>query len=244
MGPDEGADLPSVMKYFQVEGHEVHEVAVGPVHAGIIEPGHFRFQCHGEIVPHLEISLGYQHRGIEEAILRGPEVPAPALCRRWRRYEHRSYDGLLSSWWNRWQAAMRLKAQAIRGIALELERLANHTGDLGLLPAISGICRRLSAAGFGDFLNMSALLCGNRFGRGLAVPGGVCFDLTPKTAETLAERLMAAKKTYPQRLICCGIRRLCWPVLKIPALCSPPSAASWGWSAFRPGHAGLQWIAG
>ena len=58
--------------FFQMDGDEVHEVAVGPVHAGIIEPGHFRFQCHGETVYHLEISLGYQHRGVERAMLGGP----------------------------------------------------------------------------------------------------------------------------------------------------------------------------
>jgi hypothetical protein len=51
-------------EFFRVEGREIHEVAVGPVHAGIIEPGHFRFQCNGEEVLHLEIALGYQHRGI------------------------------------------------------------------------------------------------------------------------------------------------------------------------------------
>ena len=55
-------------------GEEVHEVAVGPVHAGIIEPGHFRFQCHGEMVYHLEISLGYQHRGVERALVGGPNA--------------------------------------------------------------------------------------------------------------------------------------------------------------------------
>ena len=60
-------------QFFRVEGEEIHEVAVGPVHAGVIEPGHFRFQCHGETVLHLEISLGYQHRGIEQALLGGPD---------------------------------------------------------------------------------------------------------------------------------------------------------------------------
>ena len=69
----EGEPLPpSVMDFFRVEGEGIHEVAVGPVHAGIIEPGHFRFQCHGEQVLHLEISLGYQHRGVERALLGGP----------------------------------------------------------------------------------------------------------------------------------------------------------------------------
>ena len=58
--------------FFTVAGAEIHEVAVGPVHAGVIEPGHFRFNCHGEQVIHLEISLGYQHRGIERALQDGP----------------------------------------------------------------------------------------------------------------------------------------------------------------------------
>src|SRR5207247_6947806 len=62
-----------VRPYWQVHGEEVHEVAVGPVHAGVIEPGHFRFQCHGEKVFHLEISLGYQHRGVERALVGGPD---------------------------------------------------------------------------------------------------------------------------------------------------------------------------
>ncbi|MFI5357953.1 MAG: hydrogenase, partial [Opitutales bacterium] len=56
---------PAVGEFFRVDGREIHEVAVGPVHAGIIEPGHFRFQCAGEEVLHLEIALGYQHRGAE-----------------------------------------------------------------------------------------------------------------------------------------------------------------------------------
>ncbi|HNX58060.1 MAG TPA: NADH-quinone oxidoreductase subunit C, partial [Spirochaetota bacterium] len=57
--------------FFSMEGDEVHEVAVGPVHAGIIEPGHFRFMCDGENLHHLEIQLGYQHRGVEDMFLQG-----------------------------------------------------------------------------------------------------------------------------------------------------------------------------
>ena len=64
--------IVGVTDFFQLTGTEVHDVAVGPVHAGIIEPGHFRFQCHGENVYHLEISLGYQHRGVEPALIGGP----------------------------------------------------------------------------------------------------------------------------------------------------------------------------
>jgi len=62
-----------IADFYRVEGEEVHEVAVGPVHAGVIEPGHFRFQCYGENVLHLEISLGYQHRGVERAVIEAPE---------------------------------------------------------------------------------------------------------------------------------------------------------------------------
>ncbi|HVN37648.1 MAG TPA: NADH-quinone oxidoreductase subunit C, partial [Myxococcota bacterium] len=72
-GPGGEAPTIGVTDFYRVEGDEVHEVAVGPVHAGIIEPGHFRFQCHGEIVFHLEISLGYQHRGVERALQGGPD---------------------------------------------------------------------------------------------------------------------------------------------------------------------------
>ena len=57
--------------FFEMKGDEVHEVAVGPIHAGVIEPGHFRFMCHGEKVYDLEIMLGYQHRGVEELFLKG-----------------------------------------------------------------------------------------------------------------------------------------------------------------------------
>ena len=71
-GRDPAKIQPCVTEYFRVEGPEAHEVAVGPVHAGVIEPGHFRFQCHGEEVLHLEIELGYQHRGVERAMLGGP----------------------------------------------------------------------------------------------------------------------------------------------------------------------------
>jgi len=72
-------DIPGNYPYFKVEGEDIHEVAVGPVHAGIIEPGHFRFQCIGEIVLHLEIQLGYQHRGVKKC------------CRRWPKNVCRSF---------------------------------------------------------------------------------------------------------------------------------------------------------
>ena len=126
--------VPGVMDFFRVEGDEVHEVAVGPVHAGVIEPGHFRFQCHGEHVFHLEIALGYQHRGIERALIGGPTAKTIHYM------ETVAGDSTIGHTLAYAQAIEALtgtrvpaRAQVLRGIALELERLANHTGDLGAL---------------------------------------------------------------------------------------------------------------
>jgi Ni,Fe-hydrogenase III large subunit len=89
-----------------------------------------------------------------------------------------------------------IRAQVLRGIALELERLANHTGDLGALAGDIGYLPTASFCGRirGDFLNMTALLCGNRFGRGIVRPGGVNVDLTKDQIDDLRKRLDAAYK--------------------------------------------------
>lgn len=184
--------LPGVTDYFRVEGSEIHEVAVGPVHAGVIEPGSFRFQCHGEHVFHLEIHLGYQHRGVERALRGGPDKRtlhymetlagdttighATAYCQ--------AVEGLAGT-------MPSMRANAIRGIALELERLACHSGDLGALADDVGFLPTASYCGRlrGDFLNATGTICGNRFGRNLVRPGGVTFDIDSTMAQTLIDRL-------------------------------------------------------
>ena len=184
-----------VADFFRVEGAEVHEVAVGPVHAGVIEPGHFRFQCHGERVIHLEISLGYQHRGVERALVGGPDK------RTIHTMETLSGDTTVGHTVAYAMAVESLagvepsaRADALRGIALELERMANHTGDLGALAADVGFLPTASYCGRlrGDFLNLTALVCGSRFGRGMVRPGGVGFDVDAARAEEMSERLRVA----------------------------------------------------
>ncbi len=195
-GNDYSEDIPGNYDYYAVEGEEIHEVAVGPVHAGVIEPGHFRFNCIGERVLHLEIQLGYQHRSVEKLLMGADIKRWPILA------EGIAGDTAVGHSLCMAQAVEALAAldtdagaRIIRTIGLELERIANHVGDLG---ALSGDVAFLPPANYcgrmrGDFLNMSLWMCGNRFGKGLVRPGGVRFPLTDQDRRVLTERIAELK---------------------------------------------------
>jgi Ni,Fe-hydrogenase III large subunit len=195
-GNDYAEDIPGRYPYYAVEGEEIHDVAVGPVHAGVIEPGHFRFNCIGERVLHLEIQLGYQHRGVERLFLDADPKRLPILA------EGIAGDTAIGHSLCLAQAMEALAgietdagARVIRTIALELERIANHVGDLG---ALSGDVAFLPPANYcgrmrGDFLNMTLWMCGNRFGKGLVRPGGVRFPMTDEDRRTLSTRITELK---------------------------------------------------
>jgi Ni,Fe-hydrogenase III large subunit len=182
-----------------MDGDELHEVAVGPVHAGVIEPGHFRFTANGENVLFLEIVLGYQHRGVERLLEAGD-----AESRMWVA-ESIAGDTVIGhgeAYCGALEALSRAKksprAQAVRGCALELERLANHLGDLGALAG--DVAFPPAAAAFGrlrgDCLNLLMALSGSRFGRGLVRPGGVGFDVSIEMAEEMRSRLARVRDEF------------------------------------------------
>lgn len=185
-------DIPGNYDYYAVEGEEIHEVAVGPVHAGVIEPGHFRFNCIGERVLSLEIQLGYQHRGVEALLLQADAGRRPIIA------EAIAGDTAIGHCLCLSQAIEALTAtvpdegaRMTRTIALELERIANHVGDLG---ALSGDVAFLPPANYfgrmrGDFLNLTLWMCGNRFGKGLVRPGGVRFSLTGEDRSVMLGRI-------------------------------------------------------
>jgi len=175
--------------FYEIKGKEVHEVAVGPIHAGVIEPGSFRFMCLGEQVHHLEIHLGYQHRGVEKLLLeRDPRTLAPLV-------ETIAGDTSIAHTWA-YSAAIEalsavevgLEIDAGRGVMLELERIAMHlaglagiAGDIGFLQGATTYGRLRTTA-----INTSMRLCGSRFGRGAIRPGGAGSRLD-ETGLTFAE---------------------------------------------------------
>jgi Ni,Fe-hydrogenase III large subunit len=203
--PFNRADHSRVMNnypFFSMDGEELHEVGVGPIHAGIIEPGHFRFICHGEQVLHLEIHLGYQHRGVEQLFVEKPgvlqqSILAESIAGDTAVGHSLAYAAVIES-----LAGLRVSARlsAERIIALELERIAMHIGDTAAL------CTDI-AYQFGQVvnealrtvvINTTQLWCGNRFGKGLIRPGGSNYPLTADVATAMLKNLKEVEDRYLQ----------------------------------------------
>ena len=174
--------------FVRVDGDGVHEIPVGPVHAGIIEPGHFRFSIVGEKVLKLEERLGYVHKGIERRFSELPALEGHRLAARV------SGDSAVAYSWAYCQALEGLsgaappeRAQYLRALCLELERLQNHLGDLGALGNDAGF-----AFGLAQFSRLKEELLramhaaiGQRYLLDAIVPGGTAFDLRDSAAATL-----------------------------------------------------------
>jgi len=194
--------------FVRVEGDGVHEIPVGPVHAGIIEPGHFRFQIVGEKVLRLEERLGYVHKGIEK------RFEAFGVADGYRLAGRVSGDSTVAYATAYAEAAEALaglavppRAQWLRALALERERIANHLGDLGYLGNDGGFAFGL--AQFSrlkeDVLRVNAAAFGHRFMMDYVVPGGVAAPLDPVHAiglrtqcTALARELATLREIYDE----------------------------------------------
>lgn len=183
--------------FFTVRGQQVHEVGVGPIHASVIEPGHFRFMCHGEQVHHLELQLGYQHRAVESLLLARPPLALASMV------ESIAGDTSIAYAWSYCAAVEALcgtqvspATGLVRGVALELERIAMH------LVALTGLATDIAflqgGASYGRLrtaiINATMRVCGSRFGRGWLRPGGTRFAITEAMRQDLLDTLGAFAK--------------------------------------------------
>lgn len=181
-------------EFLKSDDMQSHEVAVGPVHAGIIEPGHFRFLCNSERINHLEIQLGYQHRGIEKMLKTLPSVQlAESICGDSTIAYALTFVHAIESLSN---IKVDEKSEIIRRIALELERIAIHIGDLGGIA--EDIAYKMGSAVFGVtrtmVINTMLEICGNRFGKGLIKIGGVNFDIDSEMSKKILSMLDEVQK--------------------------------------------------
>jgi Ni,Fe-hydrogenase III large subunit len=179
--------------FYSIDSEELHEVGVGPIHAGVIEPGHFRFLCNGEQILHLEIQLGYQHRGVEKLFLEKKQLNQLSTLA-----ESIAGDtavGHSTAFAQVWESLCgfetTLDIDFTRTVALELERIAIHTGDLSAV--CMDIAYQLGSSVFGrlrtPIVNFMQEWCGNRLSKGLIRPGQNKFPFTQDLADRLSEVL-------------------------------------------------------
>jgi Ni,Fe-hydrogenase III large subunit len=186
-------------RFLTVQGNGIAEVAVGPVHAGIIEPGHFRFSVMGDTVLHLELRHFYTHKGTEK-LFEGSLVHAGTMIA-----ESVSGDNCFAhavaysqAVENASRADVPPRASALRLIGLEFERLVCHISDVGGLctdvgfsiGAASATCIKES------LLQASSKFCGTRYWRGIAVPGGLRFDLDSRLVLEFSQAVSSAARQF------------------------------------------------
>jgi Ni,Fe-hydrogenase III large subunit len=186
--------------FLPAEGEGLHQIPVGPVHAGVIEPGHFRFTASGETVVRLEERLGYAHKGIEKLMEGAPLEKAARLA---GRVSGDSTVAYAFAFAQAVEAALGVEPPAravfLRALMAELERLANHFGDIGaicndaafaLMLANCGVLRervlRTSMASFGHRLMMDRV-----------IPGGVAADLTVEGKAAVQSLLAEIRSAFP-----------------------------------------------
>lgn len=186
--------------FYTIDGDELHEVNVGPIHAGIIEPGAFRFICDGEQVLHLEIALGYQHRGVENEMVRNQNRLRQTLIAESTAGDTAvghatAYAELIEKLAN---ADIGDDLKRERMIAIELERIAMHLADTGALATDIGFqlyqvaCEALRTV----TINTSQAWCGNRFGKSVIRPLGTNHPLTDEKIALIRKNIADVRRRY------------------------------------------------
>jgi Ni,Fe-hydrogenase III large subunit len=196
MGP-----APEPPEFLPVEGEDLHQIPLGPIYAGITEPGHFRFTCQGETVVRLEVRLGYAHKGTL-ALMRGKTPRAAA------RFAARlSGDSTVAhaiAFARATEAALGVdappRAATLRAVMAEIERIANHLGDVGALCNDAGFAFALARFGLHReaMARAAAAAFGHRLMMDAVVPGGVVADLAPDGPAAIAAALTALERELPE----------------------------------------------
>ncbi len=207
-GASAAAEAAAPYRFLPTEGESLHQIPVGPVHAGIIEPGHFRFTANGETIVRLEERLGYVHKGVE-GLMQGAELARAAKLA--GRTSGDSTVAYAFAFARAAEAALATvappRAQFLRGLMAELERLANHFGDIGAIcnDAAFSLMHAHCAVLRERVLRVADSCFGHRLMRDCIVPGGVARDLTlPSAAQILKQvrdwrrRFAALVKLYDQ----------------------------------------------
>jgi len=197
---EERKPAPVAYPFLPAEGEGLHQIPVGPVHAGIIEPGHFRFNASGETVVRLEERLGYTHKGIESLMAGASLETAARLAGRVSGDSTVAYSLAFA---RAVEAALDLsvppRAVFLRALMAELERLANHLGDIGAICNDAAFAMMLAQCGVlrERVLRAAHEAFGHRLMMDRILPGGVTVDLTPAGATRIRELLVSIRAVFP-----------------------------------------------
>ena len=199
--PAEAAAEPDAYSFLPAEGESIHQIPVGPVHAGIIEPGHFRFTANGETVVRLEERLGYVHKGIE-SLMAGASVARASILA--GRVSGDSTVACALAFARAVEAALGVdvppRAVWLRALQAELERLANHFGDIGAICNDAAFAMMHAQCGLlrEQVLRTADACFGHRLMMDRVVPGGVQIDLPGDGERQLLALTASARKQFPE----------------------------------------------
>jgi Ni,Fe-hydrogenase III large subunit len=200
LGVPEPSTGPAPYAYLLAEGESLHQIPVGPVHAGIIEPGHFRFTASGETIVRLEERLGYVHRGIEKRMV-GADLGRAAQIA--GRVSGDSTVAYAIAFARAVEDALGVEAPAraqwLRALMAELERLANHLGDVGAIcnDAAFALMHAHCAMLREQVLRTAAAAFGHRLMMDRVTPGGVAVDLDANGAAAIGALVRLVRERFP-----------------------------------------------